>query len=221
MKLPKCHYRALQSQPNAAHMVLAKLSVPSILAQVAPAAESFHLITQNVDGLSTRALRALNGTDTPSPQSLVEMHGRLFDVQCTKCDHVSLDFSSPLCAALGEADRKHVDVIDAGSKETELPIPLEDLPRCTACGSLARPGVVWFGEEIPLITQIDDLVEQANLCLVVGTSSTVRVTSVAPPPAPNARSTFDAGLASGRVCVEGQGKYGQSCRFQRRAQRRH
>jgi NAD-dependent deacetylase sirtuin 5 len=161
-------------------MVLAKLSVPSILAQVAPAAKSFHLITQNVDGLSTRALRALKETNGPLLDTLVEMHGRLFDVKCTKCDHVTFDLSSPLCAALGEADRTHADVIEAGSKDTEMHIPVEDLPKCTSCGSLARPGVVWFGESIPLLSQIDDLVSQADLCLVVGTSSTVRTIDSSP-----------------------------------------
>jgi NAD+-dependent protein deacetylase sirtuin 5 len=202
-------------------MVLAKLSVPSILAQVAPAAKSFHLITQNVDGLSTRALRALKGTDTPSPQSLIEMHGRLFDVQCTKCDHVSLDFSSPLCAALGEADRKHADVIDAGSKETESPIPLEDLPRCTACGSLARPGVVWFGENIRQEPQIEDLVEQADLCLVVGTSSMVSATSVTPSHTPNLFSILNAGLASSWLRGASQEQLWLCRCVQLRTQRRH
>jgi len=81
----------------------------------------------------------------------------------------------PLCPALGEADRRHADVIAAGRSENELQIPTEELPKCAECGSLARPGVVWFGEEIPLLQKIDMLVEQADLCLVVGTSATVRL----------------------------------------------
>ena len=160
------------------------MSIPSVLEKVAPAAQSFHLITQNVDGLSERALQAVDAVqrskssspgDYPQQASLIEMHGRLFDLCCTVCSHTVLDFSMPLCPALGEADRRHADVIAAGRSENELQIPTEELPKCAECGSLARPGVVWFGEEIPLLQKIDMLVEQADLCLVVGTSSTVRL----------------------------------------------
>jgi NAD-dependent deacetylase sirtuin 5 len=176
--------RALKAQPNAAHIVLAKLSIPSVLEKVAPAAQSFHLITQNVDGLSERALQAVDAVqrskssspgDYPQHDSLIEMHGRLFDLRCTVCSHTVLDFSMPLCPALGKADEGHTDVIAAGNSENALQIPTEELPKCAECGSLARPGVVWFGEDIPLLPKIDKLVEQADLCLVVGTSSTVRL----------------------------------------------
>ncbi|CAG8618486.1 14100_t:CDS:2 [Acaulospora colombiana] len=183
------HYRrekALQCQPNAAHVVLAKLAVPSILEKVAPAAESFHLITQNVDGISSRVLQQIetmqrakdppvSEKDLPNFSTLIEMHGRLFDVRCTRrrCKHTVYDTSIPLCPALGEADQKHANIIAAGKKENEVEIPLEDLPKCSKCGALTRPGVVWFGEEIPLLPTIDDIVKKADLCLVVGTSSTV------------------------------------------------
>jgi len=201
--------------------VLAKLSVRRFLTQVAPAAESFHLITQNVDGLSARALRALKATDQSSPDSLIEMHGRLFDVQCTKCDHVTLDFSSPLCPALGEADRRHADLINAGSKEAEVPIPLKELPRCAACGSLARPGVVWFGESIPLLPQIDELVSKADLCLVVGTSSVVCTYDTAVSLSPSKKKTLcspcEAGLPRGWLCMAGQAKLWSRRRLQYRS----
>lgn len=183
------HYRreaALRAQPNAAHLALAKMMVPSILARVAPAAQSFHLITQNVDGLSTRAIQAVaeerrsalsspSPQDLPNPSCLIEMHGRLFDVRCTQCNHTVLDFSSPLCSALHEADKEHTSVIQAGQKEHEVKIPVSELPKCSECGSLARPGVVWFGEEIPLLEDIDKIVAEADLCLVVGTSSRVSI----------------------------------------------
>ncbi|PVF96444.1 DHS-like NAD/FAD-binding domain-containing protein [Serendipita vermifera] len=181
------HYRrekALQCQPNAAHIVLAKLAIPSILEKVAPAAKSFHLITQNVDGLSPRILQQIESIqkakeppvsekDLPDSSTLIEMHGRLFDVICTQCEHSVFDVSSPLCPGLGEADRKHADIIAAGMKENEIKIPIEELPKCIKCGSLTRPGVVWFGEEIPLLPAIEEIVAKADLCLVVGTSSTV------------------------------------------------
>ncbi|PVF96445.1 DHS-like NAD/FAD-binding domain-containing protein [Serendipita vermifera] len=181
------HYRrekALECQPNAAHVVLAKLAIPNILQKVAPAAESFHLITQNVDGLSPRILQQIESiqkakepqvseNDLPDFGTLIEMHGRLFDLRCTQCSHTVFDVSSPLCPALAEADRKHADIVAAGMKENEIDIPIKDLPKCSKCGSLARPGVVWFGEGIPLLPTIYKHVRKADLCLVVGTSSMV------------------------------------------------
>ncbi|VDC06899.1 unnamed protein product [Peniophora sp. CBMAI 1063] len=166
------HYRretALKAQPNAAHHALAAFSLPSVRSLIAPNA-TFTLITQNVDGLSTRAMEtALSSqTATPHPHTdkMLEMHGRLFEVQCTekrKCGHAELDFNSPLVPAL------------AGTESTaeEANIEQKDLPRCKKCGALARPGVVWFGEVPRYMDKIEELVQDADLCLVVGTSSTV------------------------------------------------
>ena len=161
-----------------------------MLKRIAPQAESYHLITQNVDGLSVRAHRALfdrltadqQGTsyapekaadDLPPsiPNYIVEMHGRIHDVTCTVCDARVVTFDSPLCPALGEADKGLDDVTAAGSRPPDIPV--DDLPKCTNCGALARPGVVWFGEKPLYLEEIDELVANADMCLVVGTSSTV------------------------------------------------
>ncbi|KAG7089153.1 hypothetical protein E1B28_010859 [Marasmius oreades] len=95
------------------------------------------------------------------------MHGRIFDVKCTECGNVEFDRSSPICEALrGTEELVEQNVIDPE-------IGLDQLPKCKKCGGLARPGVVWF-EEMPLhLDLIDELVEKADLCIVVGTSSTV------------------------------------------------
>jgi NAD-dependent deacetylase len=48
-------------------------------------------------------------------------------------------------------------------------------PRCNECGNLVRPGVVWFGEALPL-TAFDAAERAAEVCgvmLVVGTSGAV------------------------------------------------
>lgn len=52
----------------------------------------------------------------------------------------------------------------------------DDLPKCEACGSLARPGVVWFGEMLPAgaINHAADCAKSAEVMLVVGTSSVVQ-----------------------------------------------
>ena len=186
-------YRALKAQPNAAHIALASLSIPNVLKRIAPQAESYHLITQNVDGLSVRAHKALfdrlaaaakepegtsdapekAGDDLPpsNPTYILEMHGRIHDVTCTVCDARVANFDSPICPALGEADKDLDDVTTAGSRPSDIPIG--DLPKCTNCGALARPGVVWFGEVPLYLDKIDELVASADLCLVIGTSSTV------------------------------------------------
>ncbi|KAL1719052.1 DHS-like NAD/FAD-binding domain-containing protein [Schizophyllum commune] len=181
------HYRrttALSAKPNPAHKILAKMSIPTELKKVAPQAKSFHLITQNVDRLSTvpkvpasTAPKPRRAPPSVFPRSILEIHGRLFDVRCTdaSCGHVEEDRSSPLCAALGEAEAGFTDVTDAGRQITE--IPPASLPRCRKCGALARPGVVWFGEMPYFLDEINSLVFKADMCLVVGTSATVRPAS--------------------------------------------
>ncbi|TFY72493.1 hypothetical protein EVG20_g497 [Dentipellis fragilis] len=176
------HYRrekALAAKPNAAHESLALLSIPEIRRQVAPNS-TFTLITQNVDGLSIVALHdvesQLKGQQTvPSSTSeqqsrLIEMHGRLFDVVCTSktCGHREHNRTSPICPALAGTENS----VEAGA--IEVNIPEAQLPRCSKCGALARPGVVWFGEPLQQPDEIEELVDKADLCLVVGTSSTVR-----------------------------------------------
>ncbi|KDQ65168.1 hypothetical protein JAAARDRAFT_168103 [Jaapia argillacea MUCL 33604] len=171
--------KALEASPNAAHELLAKMSIPNYLKTIAPAAKTFHLVTQNVDRLSTRAMDVLSAqigkdvklADRPRPVSVIEMHGRLFDVKCTKCDWCTEDLSNPLCSTLGATDALLDDYHDAGSKEND--IPEDALPRCQQCGALARPGVVWFDEKPLRLDDINSIVYKADLCLVVGTSSTV------------------------------------------------
>ena len=167
-------FRALAAQPNAAHIALAKFSIESLRKEIAPEA-TFTLITQNVDCLSTRALEAVqralpvSESSSPSQPQILEMHGRVFDVLCDsrKCNHCETITRSPVCPALSGTE----ELVESGVIEPA--IAKADLPRCSQCGELARPGVVWFGEEPRHIPVIQELVDQATLCLVVGTSSTV------------------------------------------------
>ncbi|KAI0375156.1 DHS-like NAD/FAD-binding domain-containing protein [Pilatotrama ljubarskyi] len=194
------HYRrtkALEAKPNPAHRVIAKMAVPEYLKRVAPNAQSFHLITQNVDRLSVDALRELvdsmsrgrqafgqpceDQSETPKVRvyknAIYEMHGRIFDVLCTQpgCAYRAEDRSNPLCPALGAADATFRDYQDAGSLQIDM--PAEELPHCPECGALARPGVVWFDEKPYHLDEINRIVYEADLCLVIGTSSQVRPAS--------------------------------------------
>ncbi|KIY65426.1 NAD-dependent protein deacylase [Cylindrobasidium torrendii FP15055 ss-10] len=167
------HYRresALKAEPNAAHRALAQFSLASIRQNLAPDS-TFTLITQNVDGLSAVCLEEVlkQHPDEPQPAQpyILEMHGRIFDVKCTKCEHVEFSKASPICDALGGTEK----LIDRQTADSDISVA--DLPRCANCGSLTRPGVVWFGERPFHMPSIDKLVEKSDLCLVVGTSSTV------------------------------------------------
>ena len=88
------------------------------------------------------------GPDGPRP---LELHGSLFRTRCTRCD-ARWD------------DRQGVDATS-----------LTTLPRCTACGSLARPDVVWFGESLnpDVFGEAAQLASMADVCLVIGTSAVV------------------------------------------------
>lgn len=167
--------RARAAVPNAAHTALALMACASFRHRIAPDS-SFTLVTQNVDGLSTRALDQVlsNFSDDDRPNAdevsdILEMHGRLFDVVCTSqsCGHQEFNHDSPICPALAGME----NLIDVGVVEPIIPI--KDLPRCSRCGELSRPGVVWFGEIPHHMDHIDELIDNADLCLVIGTSSTV------------------------------------------------
>ncbi|KAI0326158.1 DHS-like NAD/FAD-binding domain-containing protein [Cubamyces sp. BRFM 1775] len=59
------------------------------------------------------------------------------------------------------------------SSPADPDIPLENLPRCKKCGALTRPDVVWFTEVPQRIDEVMRAVENADLCMVVGTSAVV------------------------------------------------
>ena len=79
---------------------------------------------------------------------VVELHGTIWRLACTQCSRVRED------------DRR---------------VPLPEIPPRCECGALLRPGVVWFGESLPeaAMTQAFDAAGQAEVVLVVGTSSLV------------------------------------------------
>lgn len=165
----------MSAAPNAAHLSLAQLllssSDDSLWKRIMPNAQSFHLITQNVDGLSGRALQEVRSAhDTASiadaTSSIIEMHGNLFKTICTSCRDARIDTRQPLSEGL----RGTEDI--SGEYRS---IPIGQLPRCekSGCGGLLRPGVVWFGESIPELDRIQPLIHRCDLILVLGTSSTV------------------------------------------------
>jgi NAD-dependent deacetylase len=107
------------------------------------------VITQNVDDLHERA----------GSRDVIHLHGSL---------------STPHCVA--EAAHPAILDDDPGS-ETILMTEQRRIPppRCTFCGALVRPGVVWFGELLPEVAY-SAAMKAATTCdvlLTVGTSAMV------------------------------------------------
>jgi NAD-dependent deacetylase len=107
------------------------------------------VVTQNVDDLHERA----GSTD------VVHLHGRLDAARCFDCGHPHA-LQAP---SNGGAN------VDADSGQRIAP------PRCTSCGGMVRPGVVWFGESLPrgAFERAQAAAQQAQVVLVVGTSGLV------------------------------------------------
>lgn len=84
---------------------------------------------------------------------VVHLHGSLAAFRCESCD---APHEAPIEPLVEEVPR--------------LPPP-----RCAACGARVRPGVVWFGELLPMEQwyAAEAAVEAADLVIVVGTSGIV------------------------------------------------
>ncbi len=116
--------------PNAGHYALAAM-------EDRWGSDQFTLVTQNIDGLHRQA----------GSRHVLELHGNLGRVRCTKCAAIA----------------------DRGGED------LPALPHCAACGHLLRPDIVWFHEMLPPGVW-EDAARATARCqcfLVVGTSAVV------------------------------------------------
>ncbi|TFH04675.1 MAG: NAD-dependent deacylase, partial [Candidatus Thorarchaeota archaeon] len=82
-----------------------------------------------------------------------EVHGNLWALKCTSCDY-------------------------RGRSES----PAVGIPSCPNCSSNLRPDVVWFGERLDrdTISNVYSELEQADVCLVIGTSALVQPAATFP-----------------------------------------
>jgi NAD-dependent deacetylase len=80
-------------------------------------------------------------------RGVIHVHGSIWNLQC------------PIC----------------GREEEDRRVPLEPLPPLCSCGAMMRPGVVWFGEGLPLDVwdNAEKAARTADLLLVIGTSAVV------------------------------------------------
>jgi NAD-dependent deacetylase len=79
-------------------------------------------------------------------EKMVQIHGDIFVSRCSRCDF--------------------------GSRDKEE----DDVPRCPRCDALMRPGVVWFGEQLPWdeLRRVENYLEDGpcDFVIVAGTSAT-------------------------------------------------
>ncbi len=130
-----------ECSPNPGHQALARLALKR---------DGVTLITQNVDGLHSRAARtearAMNIAD-PQAAFPLELHGAINRDRCSLCD-------------------RRTDSVSHHKS---------GLPLCNDCGGPLRPDVVWFGETLDpvIIGAAQEVALSADVCLVVGTSALV------------------------------------------------
>ncbi len=142
-------------KPNPAHFAVAALSD-----WFAERNKSFTIATQNIDGLH-RVRPSLD---------VIEIHGTAQRLRCATSGCIDGEPS-------GSVAFPH-DKIEAFQKN---PI-LANLPRCT-CGDFLRPHVLWFDEMYDAhidyrFSDFQSRLYDADLCICVGTSFSVGVTSM-------------------------------------------
>ena len=82
-------------------------------------------------------------------EKMVQIHGDIFITRCSRCEY----------------ERRE----DVHQNEAAM-------PRCSQCNALMRPGVVWFGEQLPRkeLQQVENFLDAAacDVVIVAGTTAT-------------------------------------------------
>lgn len=126
------------------------------------------IITQNVDGLHTKA----------GSENVVELHGALADVYCMECKaHESRDQLQQRIHNLNPTYNVDAQRFapDGDADVLESKVLGFRVPACLSCGGVLKPQVVFFGENVPgpVITRAWSMFDEAQVLLVVGSSLTV------------------------------------------------
>jgi len=144
------------AQPNAGHSALVALERAGVVSG---------LITQNVDGLHTRA----------GSRTVLDLHGRIADVACLSCGartcrsevHRRLTELNP-----GHADRDGMVAPDGDALLDTIDVEGFQLAYCSGCGGVLKPDIVFFGENVPRqrVDECRSWVDAAEVFLVAGSS---------------------------------------------------
>jgi NAD-dependent deacetylase len=148
--------RIRNAQPNAAHEAIARL---------AQRTDDFLLVTQNVDDLHARAGVAA--------EKMVQIHGDIFVTRCSRCD-----FSNGGRGGSPEPPGTYVVEPTNGRLRSIAATSMQQkkIPRCPGCEAFLRPGVVWFGEQLPQskLQRVEDFLDggACDVVIVAGTTAT-------------------------------------------------
>jgi NAD-dependent deacetylase len=85
--------------------------------------------------------------DAAGNRRILKLHGDIWQLRCTVC----------------------------GAAWSDRSVPLRAIPPLCACGGLARPAVVWFGEMLPreILREAERAAGEAEVFLLIGTSAVV------------------------------------------------
>lgn len=127
---------AWQAQPNAAHRALADL---------AHAGRPVRIITQNIDRLHQKAGSA--------PDSVVEIHGNMFETVCVRCDYRG-------------TMREALDRAEAGEPD----------PDCPNCHAILKSATVMFGQPMDrdTVDRATHIALASDIFLAIGSSLQVQ-----------------------------------------------
>ena len=98
--------------------------------------------------LVTQNVDDLHARAELAKEKMVQIHGDIFVTRCSRCDFSVL-----------ERDEER-----------------QEIPKCAKCAALMRPGVVWFGEQLPLreVQRVENFLDHdgCDVAIVVGTTAT-------------------------------------------------
>ena len=145
-----------QAAPNAAHLALAQAQSSGWLSR---------LVTQNVDGLHTRA----------GSHEVIDLHGRIDQIVCLQCAArtTRAQMQRRLADSNPEWRGLSADVAPDGDADLDgHDFSRFQVPACDACGGLLKPDVVFFGENVPRLRyeQARGALASSDALLVVGSS---------------------------------------------------
>ena len=148
--------RIRNAQPNAAHEAIVKL---------AKHANDFLLVTQNVDDLHARAGLPV--------EKMLQIHGDIFVTRCSQCDFAERGSG-------GSPEPPESWVTKSKSRRLKSIAPTSDdhvnVRCCPKCDALMRPGVVWFGEQLPWneLQRVENFLDRGacDVVIVAGTTAT-------------------------------------------------
>lgn len=122
-------------------------------AQPNAAHEAIARLAQHTDEflLVTQNVDDLHARAGMPPEKMVQIHGDIFVTRCSRCEFRQHDYEH-------EHEQEH------------------GIPRCSECHALMRPGVVWFGEQLPWneLERVKNFLDcgACDVVIVAGTTAT-------------------------------------------------